>query len=124
MKMVRADRGPSGVTFTLDTDPGHTGVVYTTATWGLGAELVKGNVDPDEFYVHKDRFVHGYKAVMNRRRGEKLNHMIVADDALVTVPTTAEQRTPSMPNATMSVVVCQCPCGALSISRSPIGARP
>lgn len=78
MKMVRSDLAASGVTFTLDTDSGHRGVVYTTATCGLGESLVKGNIDPDEFYVHKDRLNAGYRAVMKRHLGAKQSKLIFA----------------------------------------------
>lgn len=35
MKMVRADRGASGVIFTLDTESGFRDVVFITGAWGL-----------------------------------------------------------------------------------------
>lgn len=38
--------------------------------------------------------------------------------------TTVLHRMPAIPNAAISVVVCQCPCGALAISRWPIDDRP
>ena len=53
MQMVRTDRAASGVMFTIDTESGHPDVVFITAAWGLGENVVQGAVDPDEFYVHK-----------------------------------------------------------------------
>ena len=82
MKMVRSDLAASGVTFTLDTDSGHRGVIYTTATWGLGESLVKGDIDPDEFYVHKDRLRAGYRAVMKRHLGAKQSKLVFGADGL------------------------------------------
>ncbi len=92
MKMVRADTGASGVTFTLDTDSGHPGMVYTTATLGLGELLVQGAVEPDEFYVHKDRFAAGYRQIMNRRLGSKLKKMVWTSTGVATVNTTSAEQ--------------------------------
>ncbi len=50
-KMVRADLGASGVLFTLDTESGFRDVVFITAAYGLGENIVQGKVNPDEYYV-------------------------------------------------------------------------
>jgi len=78
MKMVRADRAASGVAFTLDTESGFRDVVFITGVYGLGENIVQGNVDPDEFYVHKPTFRQGYRAVLSRRLGRKQMRMIYA----------------------------------------------
>ncbi len=54
-KMVRADLGDgaAGVLFTLDTETGFPGVVLINAAWGLGENVVKGVVNPDEVEVFK-----------------------------------------------------------------------
>lgn len=52
-RMVRSDVGASGVMFTLDTESGFNGVVFITASYGLGEMVVQGAVNPDEFYVRK-----------------------------------------------------------------------
>jgi pyruvate, water dikinase len=49
MKMVRADLAASGVMFSLDTETGFRDVVFITGAYGLGENVVKGTVDPDEF---------------------------------------------------------------------------
>lgn len=49
MKMVRSDNATSGVMFSLDTETGFRDVVFITASWGLGENVVQGAVDPDEF---------------------------------------------------------------------------
>ncbi len=92
MKMVRSDLAASGVTFTLDTDSGHRGVIYTTATWGLGESLVKGDIDPDEFYVHKDRLRAGYRAVMKRHLGAKQSKLVFGTEGLEEKQCSAEVR--------------------------------
>jgi pyruvate,water dikinase len=78
MKMIRADLASSGVTFTLDTESGFPDVVFITGTYGLGENLVQGNVDPDEFYVHKRTLRQGYRAVLSRSLGGKQMRMIYA----------------------------------------------
>lgn len=78
MKMVRSDRGASGVVFTLDTESGFRDVVFVTGVYGLGENIVQGTVDPDEFYVHKSTFRAGHRAVLNRSLGRKQMRMIYA----------------------------------------------
>lgn len=52
-KMVRSDKGCSGVMFTLDTESGFRDVVLINGSWGLGEMIVQGEVTPDEFLVFK-----------------------------------------------------------------------
>jgi pyruvate, water dikinase len=76
MKMVRSDIGASGVIFTLDTESGFRDVVFVTGCYGLGETIVQGQVDPDEFYVHKPTFAQGFRRVLRRRLGGKQIRMI------------------------------------------------
>jgi pyruvate,water dikinase len=78
MKMVRADLAASGVTFSLDTETGFRDVVFITGAYGLGENVVKGTVDPDEFYVHKPTFRQGHRAVLRRALGRKQVKMVYA----------------------------------------------
>lgn len=70
-KMVRSDKAASGVMFTLDTDSGFNKVVYVTASYGLGENIVQGAVNPDEWYVFKPT-----KTIITRSLGEKAKKMI------------------------------------------------
>jgi pyruvate,water dikinase len=76
MKMVRSDIGASGVIFTLDTESGFRDVVFVTGCYGLGETIVQGQVDPDEFYVHKPTLALGFRRVLRRRLGGKQIRMI------------------------------------------------
>lgn len=76
MKMVRSDIGASGVIFTLDTESGFRDVVFVTGCYGLGETIVQGQVDPDEFYVHKPTLARGFRRVLRRRLGGKQIRMI------------------------------------------------
>lgn len=78
MKMVRSDRAASGVIFTLDTESGFRDVVFVTGVYGLGETIVQGQVDPDEFYVHKPTFRAGHRAVLSRRLGRKQHKLVYA----------------------------------------------
>ncbi len=79
MKMVRSDRGASGVMFSLDTETGFRDVVFINAALGLGENVVQGTIDPDSFYVHKPTFEKGYRAVLKRRLGKKEKRMVFSD---------------------------------------------
>jgi pyruvate,water dikinase len=76
MKMVRSDLAASGVMFTLDTESGFPDVVFITGAYGLGENIVKGAVDPDEFYVHKPTYHQGKRVVLRRALGDKQLKMI------------------------------------------------
>ena len=78
MKMVRSDRACSGVIFTLDTESGFRDVVLVTGSYGLGEMVVQGQVDPDEFYVHKPTFRAGHRAVLRHVLGRKQESLIFA----------------------------------------------
>jgi pyruvate,water dikinase len=96
MKMVRADLAASGVMFSLDTETGFNDVVFITAAYGLGENVVQGAVDPDELYVHKPTFEQGFRAVLRRTLGSKKIKMIYGRggtrNATRNVPTSAEER--------------------------------
>ncbi|MBU2849143.1 phosphoenolpyruvate synthase [Acidithiobacillus ferriphilus] len=79
MKMVRSDKATSGVMFSLDTETGFRDVVFITASWGLGENVVQGTVDPDEFYVFKPAFLRGKKVVLRRVLGSKKIKMIYTE---------------------------------------------
>jgi pyruvate,water dikinase len=80
-RMVRSDRGASGVMFTLDTESGFRDVVFITSSWGLGEMVVQGAVNPDEFYVHKPMLEAGKPAILRRRLGTKLQRMTFSGEA-------------------------------------------
>ena len=76
MKMVRSDLATSGVTFTLDTETGFRDVVFITAIYGLGENIVQGVVNPDEYYVFKPTLHKGHKAIIRKKLGDKKIKMI------------------------------------------------
>jgi pyruvate,water dikinase len=79
-RMVRSDTGAAGVMFTMDTESGFEGVVFITASWGLGETVVQGSVNPDEFYVHKALLADGRPAVLRRTMGSKAIKMVYGDN--------------------------------------------
>ena len=78
-RMVRSDLASSGVMFTLDTESGFEGVVFITGAYGLGETVVQGLVNPDEFYVHKDRLQESYPALLQKRLGNKQVRMVFTE---------------------------------------------
>lgn len=81
-KMVRSDKACSGVLFTLDTETGFKDVVFVTASWGLGENIVQGAVNPDEFFVFKPTLKKGYPAIIAKRIGEKAVKRIYAETGM------------------------------------------
>lgn len=76
MKMVRSDLASSGVIFTLDTETGFRDVVFITGAYGLGENIVQGQVNPDEFYVFKPTFRQDFKPIIKKKVGSKEIKMI------------------------------------------------
>ncbi|MEK7664895.1 MAG: phosphoenolpyruvate synthase [Patescibacteria group bacterium] len=80
-KMVRSDLGSSGVMFSCDTESGFGDVVLINSSYGLGENVVKGRVDPDQFYVFETTLKKGYAPIIEKRLGSKLVKMIYAKDS-------------------------------------------
>jgi pyruvate,water dikinase len=75
-KMVRSDLACSGVMFSIDTDSGFRDVVYITAAYGLGENVVQGIVDPDQFYVFKPTLERGFRPIVEKKLGTKDKRLV------------------------------------------------
>ena len=75
-KMVRSDEAASGVMFTIDTESGFKDAVVINSSWGLGENIVKGKVTPDEFIVHKPTLRKGFNPIIKKKMGSKENKLI------------------------------------------------
>ena len=69
--MVHSDRGSSGVIFTIDTETGFRDAVLINASYGLGENVVKGFVNPDEFCVFKPTLKTGFRPILQKVAGSK-----------------------------------------------------
>lgn len=78
-KMVRSDKGCSGVGFTLEPESGFKNVILLSGVWGLGENIVQGLVNPDEFYVFKPTLKLGKNAIIQKKMGDKTKTMIYAE---------------------------------------------
>ena len=77
-QMVRSDLGAAGVMFTLDTESGFPAVVLINSAYGLGESVVKGRVDPDEFFVFKPTLRQGCRPILKRSVGSKQEKLVYA----------------------------------------------
>jgi pyruvate, water dikinase len=75
-KMVRSDEAASGVMFTIDTESGFSDAIVINGSWGLGENIVKGKVNPDEFIVHKPTLVKGFKSIVGKKLGSKETKLV------------------------------------------------
>jgi pyruvate,water dikinase len=78
-RMVRSDKGSSGVMFTIDTESGFGDAVFITSSYGLGEAVVQGAVNPDEFYVYKPALKTGKPAILKRTAGEKAKKLVYSN---------------------------------------------
>jgi pyruvate,water dikinase len=77
-KMVRSDKGASGIMFTVDTESGFRDVVVVNATYGLGELIVQGHVTPDEYLVSKSRIGKVKSPIIWKKMGTNTKKMIYA----------------------------------------------
>lgn len=75
-KMVRSDLATAGVIFTVDTETGFHDVILITSSYGLGENIVQGNVNPDEYYVFKPSLRNGHYAIIQKHLGQKQLKMV------------------------------------------------
>ncbi len=93
-KMVRSDRGASGVAFSLDTESGFKNVVVINASYGLGESIVQGAVVPDEYVVFKPTLAHGTAPIIKKEIGSKKVKTVYRDQGTqqVNVPSGQQQQ--------------------------------
>ncbi len=75
-KMVRSDLGSSGVMFSCDTESGFGDVVLINASYGLGENVVQGQVEPDQYYVFETTLKKNFKPIIEKKIGKKEIKMI------------------------------------------------
>ncbi|CAJ0771698.1 phosphoenolpyruvate synthase [Ralstonia chuxiongensis] len=95
-RMVRSDLGGAGVMFTIDTETGFDKSVLINAAWGLGENVVQGNVEPDEYEVYKPLLSEpSLSPIVGKKLGGKGLKMIYANDGdhpTKNVPTSKAER--------------------------------
>ena len=94
--MVRSDISGAGVMFSIDTETGFDKVVLINAAWGLGENVVKGTVNPDEYQVYKPFLDNpALVPILEKSLGEKARKMVystAAGSATRDVPTSRAER--------------------------------
>src|SRR4030042_4631824 len=75
-KMVRSDEAASGVMFTIDTESGFSDAIIINGSWGLGENIVKGKVNPDEFIVHKPTLKKNFRSIVGKKLGSKETKLV------------------------------------------------
>ncbi|MCW8129140.1 MAG: phosphoenolpyruvate synthase [Planctomycetota bacterium] len=95
-KMVRADKGSSGVIFTIDTETGFPNAAIVNAAWGLGEYVVKGTITPDQYTVFKPLLNDlRLKPIVEKKLGSKEKKLVYASggaQSTVGVETTEAER--------------------------------
>jgi pyruvate,water dikinase len=77
-RMIRSDLACSGVSFTMDPDSGFENVVLISGSWGLGDNIVQGEVNTDEFLVFKKLLNTSKQPVISHKMGSKLKTLVYA----------------------------------------------
>jgi len=93
-KMIRSDLASAGVAFSLDTESGFKDVVMVDSSYGLGESIVKGEVIPDEFVVHKPTLEQGFESIIKKQLGQKISKIVYAggDKPTKTVSVSKEEQ--------------------------------
>lgn len=76
--MVRSDQASAGVMFSIDTETGFPDMVVIDAAWGLGENVVRGVVTPDEYRVFKPLLKQPLKPIIEKTLGDKQKKLIYA----------------------------------------------
>jgi len=92
-KMIRSDKACSGVMFSCDTESGFADVTVINSSWGLGENVVKGRVNPDEFMVYEP-LIEKFKPIISKKIGSKGTKLIYGKNkkATVEIKTPKEER--------------------------------
>lgn len=94
-QMVRADVGSSGVMFSLDPQSGFRDAILISAAYGLGENVVRGAVNPDEYHVFKPPLDSGHRPILSKKLGTKEFKMIYdegGEKATKNVPVSVDDR--------------------------------
>lgn len=97
-KMVRSDKGASGVMFSCDTESGFGDVVLINAGFGLGENVVLGRVDPDQYYVFETTLRQSlgqgrdFRPIIQKKLGSKEWKLIYGRTGTKNIKTTAAER--------------------------------
>jgi pyruvate,water dikinase len=100
-QMVRSDKASSGVAFTIDPDSGFQNTIIINGSWGLGENIVKGTITPDEWMVFKPTLENAkLNPILKRYCGRKEFTMIYAEKSeetsfehtIINNPTSAEKQ--------------------------------
>jgi pyruvate,water dikinase len=94
-KMVRSDKAVSGVMFSIDTESGFRNAVIINASYGLGENIVKGSVTPDEFYVFQPTLKKGFRPIIEKNLGSKAYKLVYSSEGKAStknVPVPQEDR--------------------------------
>jgi len=75
-RMVRSDKASAGVMFTIDPESGFDKVIFITGSWGLGENVVQGNVKADQYYVFKSALKKNFRAILQKKLGTKSKTMV------------------------------------------------
>lgn len=79
-KMVRSDKACAGVAFTIDPDSGFEKVIFINGSWGLGDNVVGGEVNADRYYFYKENLKKDKKAIISKELGEKEKTMVYVEE--------------------------------------------
>lgn len=86
-QMVRADLACSGVNFSYDPQTGFNNVLSISSSYGLGTNIGRGGVNPDEYLLSKAALVQGCSPVIKRQLGSKLTMTIFGEGKLTSSTT-------------------------------------
>src|SRR6266536_1336096 len=93
-QMVRSDKAGAGVLFTIDTETGFPNTLLINAAWGLGENVVRGTIEPDQYVVFKPLLDRSELCpIVEKTIGQKQHKLVYANrSATRNVATTKAER--------------------------------
>ena len=91
---VRSDKAGAGVLFTIDTETGFPNTLLINAAWGLGENVVRGTIEPDQYVVFKPLLDRSELCpIVEKTIGQKQHKLVYANrSATRNVATTRAER--------------------------------
>lgn len=81
-QMIRSDKASSGIVFTIDPDTGFNNAIVINSCWGLGENIVKGTITPDEWVVFKPTlFDANTNPILKKHCGKKEYTMLYVENS-------------------------------------------
>lgn len=84
-KMIRSDKSSSGIILNYDIKSGFKDILIIESSYGLGQNLTRGKINPDEFHIYKQNLIKKYSPIIKKHLGSKEKKLIYSKNSVKNV---------------------------------------